>query len=156
MEADTIRDICKIWKWYWKPQLHATFYKRKYLNPICKQKPHGAKRWVVLKELTVTQLVKKISAFKWVRKFITVFKRAHHWPLSSARWIPFIISHPISLRSITIISSHLRLGLPCSLFPLGFPIKGPYTFLTSPMGAKCPVSPILLDYETRNQSLSRI
>jgi hypothetical protein len=24
------------------------------------------------------------------------------------------------------------------------------------MGAKCPVSPILLDYETRNQSLSRI
>jgi hypothetical protein len=30
-------------------------------------------------------------------------------------------SHPISLRSILILSTHLRLGLPRGLFPSGFP-----------------------------------
>jgi hypothetical protein len=42
--------------------------------------------------------------------------------------------HPISLRSILILYSHLRLGLPSGLFPSG-----------SPMRAKCPAQPILLD-----------
>jgi hypothetical protein len=31
------------------------------------------------------------------------------------------LSHPISLRSILIFSTHLRLGLPSGLFPCGFP-----------------------------------
>jgi hypothetical protein len=52
---------------------------------------------------------------------------------------------PISLRSILIPSSHLRLGLPSGLFPSGFPAKTLYTFLPSPMRATCPIHLILLD-----------
>jgi hypothetical protein len=48
-----------------------------------------------------------------------VFTRAHHWSLSSARWIQFIPHHP-NLRSILILFSHLRLGLPSGLFPSGY------------------------------------
>jgi hypothetical protein len=52
---------------------------------------------------------------------------------------------PISLRSILIPSSHLRLGLSSGLFPPGFPTKTLYTFFPSPMGATCPTHIILLD-----------
>jgi hypothetical protein len=54
------------------------------------------------------------------RTIITVFTRALHWPLSWARLIQFIPSHSISLRSILILSTHLRLRLPSGLFPSGF------------------------------------
>jgi len=37
-------------------------------------------------------------------------------------------THPISLRSILILYSHLRLGLPGGLFPAGFPTKILYNF----------------------------
>ena len=40
--------------------------------------------------------------------------------------------HPISWRSILILSSHLRLGIPSGLFPLGFRTKILYTPLLSP------------------------
>jgi hypothetical protein len=45
------------------------------------------------------------------RRFITVFTRALHWSLSWARSIQSIPSHPISLRSILILSTHLRLDM---------------------------------------------
>ena len=35
----------------------------------------------------------------------------------------FLVLMPISLRSILILSSHLRLGLPSGLFPVGLPFK---------------------------------
>jgi hypothetical protein len=44
---------------------------------------------------------------------------------------PVHTPYPTSRRSILILSSHLRLGLPSSLFPSGFPIKILYTPLSN-------------------------
>jgi hypothetical protein len=57
---------------------------------------------------------------------------------------PLYTLQPISLKSILIPSSHLRLGLPNSLFPSGFPTRTLYTFLSPPMRATCPVHLIFL------------
>jgi hypothetical protein len=46
------------------------------------------------------------------KMFITVLTKARHRTLSRASRIQFAPSIPISLRSILMISSHLRLGLP--------------------------------------------
>jgi len=61
-------------------------------------------------------LGKKFPDFSETRKCITVFTRFRHWFLFWATWIQFTSLHPISLRSILIISSHLFLVLPSDLF----------------------------------------
>jgi len=56
--------------------------------------------------------------------------------------------YPISIRSI-LIYSHLYLGLPSGLFPLGFPTKILSAFLISPMrGSTWRTTLILLDLIT--------
>ena len=55
------------------------------------------------------------------RKFNAAFTRALQWSQSCAESTQFLILIPISLRSIVILSSHLRLGLPKGFFPVGLP-----------------------------------
>jgi hypothetical protein len=54
-------------------------------------------------------------------------------------------SHPTSLRSILILSIHLRLGLRSGLFPYGFPTNILYGLIFYPIRAECPAHLILLD-----------
>jgi hypothetical protein len=61
--------------------------------------------WALLEKLPIVQLLKNFPAFYGTRRFT----RALHWSLFRARSIQSIPSHPISLRSILILSAHLRL-----------------------------------------------
>jgi hypothetical protein len=74
---------------------------------------HGAGYY--LKSWLSLSLSKNIPLSYGTRRFITVFTKARHWTLSWASRIQFAPSIPISLRSISMLSSHLRLRLPSGL-----------------------------------------
>ena len=82
---------------------------------------------ILLKKLTGLQLVKKFPAFHGTRRFITALTSVRHLSLSWGSPIQSIYPHPTSWRSILILSTHLRLGLPSGLFPSGLPTKTLYT-----------------------------
>jgi hypothetical protein len=65
-------------------------------------------------------------------------------PLSWARWTQTFPPHSISLRPILILSTHLRLGPPSSLFRFGFHTNIPYPFLFSYIRVTCPTHHILV------------
>ena len=73
---------------------------------------------VILEKLIDSQLVKKLSSFYAIPKFITAFTSARHLsqpePDQSS---PCLSSH---YQKFHLISSHLRLGPPSGLFPSGF------------------------------------
>ena len=104
---------------------------------------------VLLEKLTGLQLVKKFPVFHGTRRFSTALTSVRHLSLSWASPIQSIYPHPASWRSILILSTHLRLGLPSGLFPSGFPTKTLYTPLSSPIRPTCPAHLILIDFITR-------
>jgi len=65
----------------------------------------------------------------------TVFKRACRWSPSWVKWIQSPYFHLLSLRSISILSSHLYLDIPGGLLPSGFLNKTQFAFFTSPIYA---------------------
>ena len=93
---------------------------------------------VLLEKLNGLQLVKKFPAYHGIRRFITALTSVRHLSLSWASPIQSTYPHPTSWRSIIILSTHLRLGLPSGLFPSSFPTKTLYTPLSSPICATCP------------------
>jgi len=99
-----------------------------------------------METITVSRLVKKFRSFYGNQMFITVYTRTRHWSLSWARWIQSTPSHPISPRSILILSSHIRLGIPSGLFVSGFPTKIFYPFQKSSIRAAFLAHLILLDF----------
>jgi hypothetical protein len=74
-----------------------------------------------------------------------VFTKEFHWFLSLTRSIQSILPHPISLRFILILYSHIRQRLPSGLFTSGFPSKLLNALLFYSIRASCPVHFILLD-----------
>jgi hypothetical protein len=83
------------------------------------------------------QLVTKFPAFYRTRRFIAVFTKTRRWTLSWARWIQSTPLYPISLRWILILSSHLYLVLPSSLFRSGFPTQILYVFKKKQSPTNC-------------------
>jgi len=100
---------------------------------------------VLLEKLTGLQLVKKFPAFHSTRRFITALTSVRQLSLSWTSPIQSIYPHPTFWRSILILSTHLRLGLPSGLFPSGFPTKTLYTTLSSPIHSQ-PISFLSIAY----------
>ena len=111
-----------------------------YLLPPCST--------ALLEKLTDFQQIKKFPTFYGTRNFIIAVTSARHLSLSWASSIQSILPHPISWRSILILSPHLRLVVPSGLFPSGFPTKTMYTPILSLIRATYPAHLILLDFFT--------
>ena len=95
------------------------------------------------------QASQKLPAFYRTRKFITAFTNTRHLSLSWPRSIQSKPPHPTSWRSILIVSSHLRPGLPICLLPSGIPTTILYIILLFPIPATSPAYLIILHFITR-------
>ena len=108
---------------------------------------------VHLDKLTGLKLVKKFPAFHGTRRFINALTSVRHLPLYWANPIQSIYPHPTSWRSILILSTHLRLGLPSGLHPSGFPSNTLFTYSGKYWRKTSPTATSSTTYPTRNCDL---
>ena len=104
---------------------------------------------MLLGKLAGLQQGNKFPAFHGTRRFITALTSVRHLSLSWASPIQSKYPRPTSWRSILILLTHLRPGVPSGLLRSGFPSKNLYTPLSSPIRATCPAHLILLNFITR-------
>jgi hypothetical protein len=71
----------------------------------------------------VTSLFKKSTGIYGIRRFVAIFIITLNWAPIYGQINPAQILPPYVLRSIIILASHLRLGLPIGLHRSGFPIR---------------------------------
>ena len=100
---------------------------------------------VHLQKLTAAQIVMKFHIFYGNWKLITMFTIVQHLSLSWARLFQSMPYHPISWRSILILSSHI----PNALLPSDFPMKTLYTFIFTTTYAIWPTHLIFFDLITQ-------
>ena len=103
---------------------------------------------VLLEKLIGFQRVKKFPAFYGTRRFITSSHKCLPPIPIQSQFGPIHNPHPTSWRSISVLFSHICLGLPSGLFFSGFPMKTLYTPLLSIIRSTCPAQLILLDFTT--------
>jgi hypothetical protein len=95
------------------------------------------------RDATSVRSLDNFPAFHGTRRFNTDFTSTCSYPEpdQSSPHHP----HPTSSRSILILCTNLRLGLPSGLFPSGFLTNNLYAFLFSPIHATWHTHLILLD-----------
>jgi hypothetical protein len=98
-------------------------------------------------EAPIVQLLKNFPTFYETQRFVVMFTRAPSPPTGFilSRIVQALPHHPISLRSILIVSFYLCLGLLSGPLPSSFPTKVLYAFLGFPIRATCPAHLSLLD-----------
>jgi hypothetical protein len=92
----------------------------------------------LLEKLPTEQLLRNLPGFYGTWRFIAVFTRTLHWSLPWASSTQSISPHSISVRRISILSTHLHIGLLRRLFPYGFLTNTLYAFLFYPKSCYMP------------------
>jgi hypothetical protein len=104
-------------------KLHATLLHQTLLTNSL----HG----ILGEQPTGAQLLKNFPTFYGTRRLITEFAKVRLWSLSISKGIQALSPHPISLTSILVLSSQLRLGVRSGLFPSGVSTQTLHEFLLS-------------------------